>query len=116
MDIKVVNENLNNFLQTHKIAIWPIIDGIAKWIGRLSILTDDAIYLVDSSPVKQGMVLHGKTVHAPDIIVKKDIRMVLITTGSTVGTEIKNQIQKDFPNVKIVKPIGMLFFSKLLDV
>ena len=111
MIVETVDSNVRRLLQSHNIALWPVVQGVRVLIERIPTLQNDDVIIIDSSSVKQGALLANKIIHPPDAIHSHNIDTVLITmTGATAGMDIMSNIQKNYPQVKRVELIGDLFF------
>jgi len=110
-DFSVFSQNMEKLLSTRKIAFWPVITGLAKVFESAPVLANDDLFVVDISPYKQGMTLCGKIIQSPEIIKEKSIDTVIITTSTSVGSDIIQHIKTGFPQVKKIELIGNLFFS-----
>jgi hypothetical protein len=107
----IFDNNLKYLLSLHKIVFWPVIVGLGKLFDFSALLSDENVFIVDSSPYKQGLEFCGKTVKSPDIITEKGVDMVIITTTTSVGSDIKNIIDTNYPNVRYIELVGNVFFE-----
>jgi hypothetical protein len=109
---EVFDSNILEVLETSKIAFWPIVTSLTELFENTPALQSDQVFIIDSSPYKQGMDYCGKIVQAPGVITENKIDTVFLTTSTSVAVEIKDTIEKNFPNVKRVELVGDLFFAK----
>lgn len=96
-------------LKEHKVAIWPMINVVEELCRVAPSILGDNVFFIDSSELKQGAHLYGKTVQSPTIIDDEKIDTVFLTTTSIIATEII-QMTKEFPTVKQI-----FFAGDLLD-
>ena len=111
MDERVVDANVRRYLETGKIALWPVVTGLSTLIERVPSFSNENVFVIDSSKYKQNVELSGKMISSPYIISEKEISIVFVTTSTSVGMEIISQIRTGYPEVKKVGLVGDLFFS-----
>lgn len=94
-----------------KVAIWGLNYHSVRIFDLVKELNDDRIFPVDSSEIKQQLVLNSKEVFAPKTIKDKDIKAVVIAI-SAYYNQIALQIKYEFPNVERVIDICSLLDDK----
>ncbi len=64
------------------IALWGAGGIYYKLIQKYEALTSERFLLVDANPSQQGMIVCGKKIYSPDVILQNDIKAVVITALS----------------------------------
>lgn len=106
--LKKLNQNIENLLQKYgKIAFWGITDIGLDWIENLEMIDSENIFYVDASKMKQNSFVKNKKINAPNIIKEKDIKVAIVPVLSFYS-EIKLQIETDFPEVSEIQPLSAL--------
>ncbi|PHV71347.1 hypothetical protein CS063_06550 [Sporanaerobium hydrogeniformans] len=74
-----INKNLGELLkESKKIGVWGINDYICEFFEYVDQISDEGIYFIDSSKMKQGSILNGKIVYSPEIIAQEKIDTIII--------------------------------------
>ncbi len=106
--LNCMNNNISKILNKYKkVALWGINYHSAKIFDVVNMLTDQGVYAIDSSEIKQQLVLNGKQVHDPNVIEKEKIDVVIIAIPAYYN-QIELQIKYQYPNVKKVIDICSL--------
>lgn len=95
-------------MSEHKIAVWPIKNSVKIMTQVIPSLLKDNVYFVDSSKFKQGTMLEGKEIFAPEIIGEKLIDTVILSITTPTVLEIIDEIEKKYPSVKRIIYAGDL--------
>lgn len=103
-----LEKNIGELLKFGSIAIWPVNTAVGNMLKKAPILQNQEIYLVDSSPYKQGNKFMGKETNSPNIIEKNDVKIVCLSTTSQVAHDIVDVINKKYPSVKYIFYSGEL--------
>lgn len=93
------------------IAIWGLNYHSVRIFDLVKQLNDDRVFPVDSSEIKQQLVLNSRQVYAPKVIKDRDIKAVVIAI-SAYYNQIELQIKYEFPNVEQVIDICSLLNYK----
>lgn len=94
--------------QEGRVAFWGINDYFANMLPDLPVLRSEDTYLIDNSRIKQGSMVEGKVIHAPQILDDLSIDTVIIPVISYVTT-IEKQIRSEYPHVKhIINILDMI--------
>jgi len=83
------------------IALWGAGGIYYKLIKKYSLLASQRFLLVDANPSQRGLTVCGKEIHSPDVIMRKNIKTVVITALSR-KKEIHATIQGNYPSVEHV--------------
>lgn len=103
--LKTMDKNLEELSkQYQKIAFWGITDIGVDWLEHLNMVNEDNVFYVDTSKMKQNSYVNNKMINAPDIIKKENIKVVIVPVISFYS-EIKLQIENEYPNVEIIIPM-----------
>lgn len=86
------------------IAIWGMNYHSSRMFDLIEELNDERVFPVDSSQIKQQLVLNKRKVHAPRIIKAKHIKTVVIAIPAYYN-QIELQIKYQFPEVESVMDI-----------
>lgn len=99
-----MEETLDGLLNEYKqIAIWGVGEDFFRLFNR-QIMEHPAIYFVDQSPEKQNTSVYHKAVHAPELIRRREISVVVVSTLQFYP-QIKKTIEANFRGVRrILKP------------
>lgn len=89
------------------IAIWGLNYHTARIFDLVEHLGDCRVFPVDSSEIKQQLILNGRKVYAPDVIREKGIRAAVIAIPAYYN-QIELQIRYEFPNVEKIIDICSL--------
>lgn len=100
--------NISYLLKEHKIAIWPITNSIKAIFDASKSLNHENVFLIDSSPFKQGNNIIGKTIQSPNTIIKEKIDIVIVTVTTSIGNEIIDIIEKNYKTVNRILFVGEL--------
>jgi tRNA A37 methylthiotransferase MiaB len=111
LDPNILKHNVESLVSGHIAAIYPVTYTIFDLVKTAPALADPNVYIVDSSAYKQGQAFLGKLIHSPDIIRRKNIDTVFISSVSeTVIREIVETITENYPSVTTIKCISELCF------
>lgn len=103
--LKVMDNNLEELAKRYqKIAFWGITDIGVDWLEHLNMVNEDNVFYVDTSKMKQNSYVNKKMINSPDIIKKENIKVVIVPVISFYS-EIKLQIENEYPNVEIIIPM-----------
>ncbi|MCW2278810.1 B12-binding domain-containing radical SAM protein [Heliophilum fasciatum] len=116
--INVLRSNLEKIVK-YKIAIWPTIFSTINLLNSISemFVNADNVFFVNSAPNDtrlQGIERFGKTVFGPDIILERNIDIVLYAYTQTASAEriyerICKVIRDQYPQIKRVIRLSELF-------
>lgn len=108
LDYVDVNSYLANFLKIrkYKVGLWGIVNSVQGLYEYMSEAWKEDFYLIDSSPKKQGIELHGKVIQSPDIIEQESLDLIVITFTSTAAGSIYRTILEKYPSVKKIMYLG----------
>lgn len=101
-------KNINSLLKEHKIAIWPVNNTLTAIFDNSKSLSQENVFLIDSSPFKQGNNIMGKTIQSPKIINDEKIDIVIVTVTTSIGNEIIDIIEKNYKTVTKILFLGEL--------
>lgn len=102
--------NIKSLIKDRKIALWPITNGVVEMFNKSESLKSENVFLVNSARFKQSSNFMGKIVQRPEIINEYKIDTVIITSTTTVTSEIVNIINKNYKTVK-----NIIYAGKLID-
>ena len=99
---------LKNFqkLRGYKTALWGMISPVEALYQTISDVWKADFFLVDSAVKKQGLQLHRKVIEAPDIIMRENIEIVIITFTSVSAGSICRTVAEKYPSVKRILYLG----------
>ncbi len=97
-----IDNNIKRLLEAYgKLGIWGINYHVADLFKKSKVLKDESVYPIDISEIKRLMDLYGKKVNPPEIIVKKNIKAVIVPIPAYIN-EITGRINANYKNVKKV--------------
>lgn len=103
-----LGENISRLCaQYGNIAIWGLNYHTARIFDLVAQLKDPRVLAVDSSEIKQQLILNGQRVHSPEVIRENQIRAVIIAIPAYYN-QIELQIKYEFPGVEKVIDICSL--------
>lgn len=103
-----LNRNISNlYKQYGRVAFWGVNYQTYNMMESIEALKSDAAVFVDSSHVKQNLVICGKQIYAPNILLEQNIDIVVVNIP-THYAEIELQISYQYPHVRKVIDIGAL--------
>lgn len=104
-----INKNITVLLKQYsKVAFWGINDYFTDVSQKFEVLSNESIYFIDNSKIKQESSVNGKIIHSPALLKEKEIKIVIIPVVSLVTT-IEKQIQSDFNGVeKIISILDLI--------
>jgi hypothetical protein len=98
--ITLIDKNIEKLLiKNCNIAIWPMTERFSFCFDRLQSLQNDSVYLIDNSKLKQNSKLSGKNINNPEIILQKNIEVVIIPPTPHLSA-IEAQIRRQFKKIK----------------
>jgi len=98
-------------LSSHKVAIWPVVASVSSFFEKVpTAAAADNLFLIDSSPLKQGGRLNNKTVYSSSILEEEQIDTVFISITTPVSGDIIWEIEHSHPSVK-----NIFFLGDLID-
>ena len=109
IDWDIFKDNFN-VLAKRKFAIWGIMSTVELLYDSWPESWNYSFELIDSSPYKIGLSLHGKIIRHPDVISQNHIDTIVIPFTSMTSSSIVSAIRNHYPSVKKV-----LFLSELLN-
>lgn len=86
------------------IGIWGINDYFFELSTSLKAISNDHIFLIDSSNMKQGTKISGNVIVGPEIIKAKNVNTIVIPVVSYY-TSISDQIREQYPQVERILSI-----------
>ena len=105
---EVMNQNIRKLFERYgKVVFWGVNYQTYNMLKVISELKDERALFVDSSYMKQKLVIEGKQIHSPHIIDDKEIEIVVVNIP-THYAEIELQISYQYPRVKHIIDIGKL--------
>lgn len=103
-----LGENINALCENYgNIAIWGLNYHSVRMFDLIDRLNDKRVFPVDSSEIKQQLVLNSRQVSAPNVIKEKGIKVVVIAIPAYFN-QIELQIKYEFPVVEKVIDICAL--------
>ncbi len=98
------NDNVLRIMDKYEsIVVWPKTVELQQALHKSPALLEDNVYIVDSSPAKQGTYLRGKVTYSPDIIHSKNVKaVILVATVGTLISGITAQIKENYPEVELI--------------
>lgn len=109
-----LGENISRLCtQYGNIAIWGLNYHTARIFDLVAQLKDPRVFAVDSSEIKQQLILNGQRVHSPEVIRENQIRAVIIAIPAYYN-QIELQIKYEFPGVEKVIDICSLLGQGVL--
>lgn len=103
-----LGRNVSKLCQKYgNIAIWGVNYHSTRIFDLVGALADRHVFPIDSSEIKQQLILNGRKVCSPEIIREKRIRAVVIAIPAYYNS-IELQIQYEFPKVEKVLDICSL--------
>lgn len=108
----ILEKNIAKMLKTEKIALWPAIDAVTNMFEKAFSLQDDNVFFIDSSPLKQGSIFFNKIIQPPDIIIEKNIKIVILTLTTFTVNEIIGTINSKYSQVQHIIYSGELINPK----
>ncbi|SEM24679.1 Radical SAM superfamily enzyme YgiQ, UPF0313 family [Butyrivibrio sp. ob235] len=103
-----MNQNVAGLYEKYgKIAFWGVNYQTYNLIGVIKNLESDSAVFVDSSYMKQKLIVSGKQIESPKIIEKENITTVVVCIP-THYAEIELQIKYQYPMVERIIDIGAL--------
>ena len=83
-----------------------MISPIEALYQTISDVWKEDFFLIDSAVKKQGLLLHGKVIEAPDVIMRENIEIVIITFTSVSAGSICRTVAEKYPYVKRILYLG----------
>lgn len=85
-------------------AVWGITEYAYDFIRLSGVFNHENVHLVDSSKLKQGVAVQGRTIEDPAVIRELGLRTVVVSTP-IYYQGIREQIRSDFPGVATIASI-----------
>ena len=106
--LELLDKNIGKLVEKYNnIAIWSINYYIGELFNKLPILHRSNTFAIDISTTKQNMRLADKNINHPDILLKENIKVVIVGVSS-YKNQIKAQIQQMYKCVEEVIDINEL--------
>lgn len=95
-----IDKNIQEICESSgNVAIWGVNYHSSMIFELVNSLNDERVFPIDSSEIKQQLILNNRKVNAPSIIKKKKIKTVVIAIPAYYN-QIELQIKYQFPDVE----------------
>jgi len=106
--LRAIEENTRRMVNNYgKVVFWGVNYQTYNLIDKIQAFQLEGALFVDSSNVKQNLIINNKNIFPPSIIAEQGIEIVVVNIP-THFAEIELQIKYQYPNVKRVIDIGAL--------
>lgn len=111
--VRLVDEGIRAMLKTGAgVAMWGVNSYFYALCAKLALVTDDRVYFVDQSEIRQGVgMLPGKRIETPSIIDEMKVDTVIVAVPQYYAS-LEPYIRGRFPGVRQITHLGELVASR----